>query len=125
MIAGKSSRRKRNQFIKKYTPLSLYTKTNEYFEDEGNRPYSRYDLCGFLGITMDEFTAYAKSKTAGYADIIRLADTKIIASIEKGDMSPSLATFLLKSMTAYSEQGTAETGAEKDESPVEVIIKVV
>jgi hypothetical protein len=88
----------------KYTYDELSAMIDNYFADEGNKPYSILELCAELNICKDTWNEWEKNQEKGFSDLIKRAKLKVAAGWEKGALNPALSIFLLKNHMQYTDK---------------------
>lgn len=98
-------------------PLAAYKKiVDDYFANEGNKPFSVMECCDAMGIASDTLRAWEGGDEKAFAALAKRVKTKVAAGWEKGEVSPSLAMFLYKSYFG-GEDGEGQV-------PLEIVLRV-
>lgn len=98
-------------------PYRLLCET--YFKNTDNQPYSIQEACAAMDIDYATLLSWETGKDKSLRTLARQAKQRVAAGWEKGEISPSLAAFLLKSYMGLSER--PDTPAE----PLEITVRVV
>jgi hypothetical protein len=93
----------------KYTKEELKQRLEDYFADEGHKPFSILEICSELGISKETWNEWEHNQVKGFSDLIKGAKMKVAAGWEKGAVNPALSIFLLKNHMQYVDKQEVES----------------
>ena len=96
--------------MKVHTLRKLRSLANTYFENSVNRPFSVLEICNIMKISIDTLKSWQNGDEEEYRLFASSIISRVGESWEKGELSPSLATTLIKQ---YLED-TITTTNERD-----------
>lgn len=92
----------------KYDPLAIRRLADEYFENKANRPFSMLEVCEFVGIDYTTLHKWDVGADKVFSSLAKSIKQRVAACWEKGEVSPTLATFLMKTYMGYQEQAVGD-----------------